>query len=106
MDLFLDTFPYNGHTTTSEAIRRGVPTVTLSGNSFTSRVAGSLLQEIGLENLISSNIDEYISIACEIASNKDKFLNIKKKLKQNSNRLFNPKKYTKDLEEIYESLVF
>ena len=106
MDLFLDTFPYNGHTTTSEAIRRGVPTVTLSGNSFTSRVAGSLLQEIGLENLISSNIDEYISIACEIASNKDKFLYIKRKLKQNSNRLFNPKKYTKDLEEIYESLVF
>ena len=64
MDLSLDTFPYNGHTTTSEAIRSGVPPITMAGNSFTSRVAGSLLNGIGLNELISTNIKEYISLAC------------------------------------------
>lgn len=105
MDLFLDTFPYNGHTTTSEAIRMGVPTITLCGGSFTSRVAASLLSQIGLKSLISYSIEEYIKIACEIAKNKNKHQNIKEKIKLNSQRLFNPKKYTKDLEKIYENLV-
>ncbi len=105
MDLSLDTFPYNGHTTTSEAIRCGVPTVTLSGESFASRVSASLLHEIGLESLISRNIEDYIKIACEIASNRNKYQSLKKKLKENNKRLFNSKKYTQDLEKIYENLV-
>ena len=105
MDLFLDTFPYNGHTTVSEAIRRGVPTLTLSGNSFASRVASSLLNSMELKILISNNIKEYISIACEMASNKEKYNSIKNKLVKNRGILFDSKKYTKDLEKIYESLV-
>ena len=105
MDLSLDTFPYNGHTTTSEAIRSGVPTITMAGNSFTSRVAGSLLNGIGLNELISTNIKEYISLACELASNKSKYQSIKKKLEENSKILFDSEKYTKDLENIYENLV-
>ena len=50
MDLFLDTFPYNGHTTVIEAIRRKVPTNNINGWSFASRVAGSILNAIGLKN--------------------------------------------------------
>lgn len=105
MDLSLDTFPYNGHTTTSEAIRCGVPTVTLSGESFTSRVSASLLHEIGLESLISRNIEDYIKIACEVASNRNKYQSLKKRVKENNKRLFSSKKYTNDLEKIYENLV-
>ena len=105
MDLFLDTFPYNAHTTAMEALRRGVPTLTIMGNTFASRVAGSLLSALGLNYLICSNINSYIETACEVASNKKSYRDIKLKLLKNIDNLSNSKKYTKDLENIYTKLV-
>ena len=67
--IFLDTFPYNGHTTVIEAIRRKVPTLTLMGESFASRVAGSILNAIGLEELISTDIEDYLNKAVELSQN-------------------------------------
>ena len=55
IDLFLDTFPYNAHTTAREAIKMKVPVITIIGESFVSRVSGSLLSNIGLEKLIVNN---------------------------------------------------
>ncbi|MEY3579393.1 MAG: hypothetical protein RI984_497 [Pseudomonadota bacterium] len=58
-DVFLDTFPYNGHTTASDALLAGVPVVTLTGNSFASRVATSLLHDMGRADWCTTNIEEY-----------------------------------------------
>ena len=62
-DLLLDTFPYGGHTLTSDALWAGTPVVTRSGDSFASRVAGSLLRAVGLEQLVARSAEEYRHIA-------------------------------------------
>jgi predicted O-linked N-acetylglucosamine transferase (SPINDLY family) len=58
-DLFLDTFPYNQHSTARDALRAGLPVLTLAGQTFASRVAGSLLRQIGLHDLISESLTDY-----------------------------------------------
>lgn len=106
-DLFLDTFPYNAHTTASDAIRMGVPVLTLTGKSFASRVAMTLLKNLNLPELITYNIHDYIDLAIEIGLNNDKFKTIKNKLeksKANSN-IFNSLRYTQNLENLYLELL-
>ena len=107
IDLFLDTFPYNAHTTAGEAIRMGVPVLTKIGKSFASRVASSLLKNVGLEELITNNDDDYIKIAIKIATDKKKLWSLKNHLNKNDNteKLFNSKKFTKDLEKIYKNVM-
>ena len=81
MDLFLDTFPYNAHTTASEAIRSEVPIITMMGESFASRVCGSLLSSIEMNNLITKDLNEYENLAVEMAKNEFFYNEFKKKLK-------------------------
>jgi predicted O-linked N-acetylglucosamine transferase (SPINDLY family) len=69
--LFLDTFPYNGHTTAGDALSAGLPVVTLCGNSFASRVAGSLMYDIGVNDLVSDNLQQYHDKALMFATNQD-----------------------------------
>jgi protein O-GlcNAc transferase len=92
-DLFLDTYPYNAHTTASDALWAGVPIVTKSGNSFASRVAGSLLCEAGLNELITENDLDY-----EITS--VKYFSRKEKESHNyySEKLYNSNIFTKSIE--------
>jgi predicted O-linked N-acetylglucosamine transferase (SPINDLY family) len=66
-DLFLDTFPYNAHTTASDALWMGLPVVTCAGRSFASRVAGSLLHAVGLSELITGDVAEYERLALALA---------------------------------------
>ena len=63
-NLFLDTFPYNAHSTAIDSIWAGVPIVTLTGKSFTSRVVASLLNTLNLKYLISYNLDSYAKKSC------------------------------------------
>ncbi|MDC0428847.1 tetratricopeptide repeat protein [Candidatus Pelagibacter sp.] len=107
IDLFLDTFPYNAHTTASEAIRAGVPILTLKGKSFHSRVASSILINIGLENLIVSNLKDYETKAISLAKNYKEIESLKKHLAQEKNlsKLFDSKVFTKDLEKIYKKII-
>jgi protein O-GlcNAc transferase len=86
-DLFLDTFPYNGHTTCSDALLAGLPVVTLSGGSFSSRVAESLLTDTGLSHLVTRSYSEYALKALELYSDKNLRINISAELtkKINSN---------------------
>ena len=107
IDLFLDTFPYNAHTTASEAIRAGVPILTLRGKSFPSRVASSILTNVGLESLISKNLKDYEKKAISLVKNDNEISNLKKHLKQKSNlnKLFNNKVFTKDIEKIYKEIL-
>jgi protein O-GlcNAc transferase len=68
IDIGLDTFPYNGTTTTCEAIWMGVPVITLAGNIHASRVGMSLLTNIGLRELVAETYDEYLAIAVNLAN--------------------------------------
>jgi len=103
-DLFLDTFNYNAHTTTSDALWAGLPVVTKMGQGFAARVAGSLLNAIGLPELITINEEDYEALILELATNPTKLPKIKKKLVANrlTQPLFNTEMYTKHLENGYQ----
>ena len=66
-DLFLDTFPVNAHTTASDALWAGCPLLTLAGETFVSRVAGSLLRTLGLPELIATSLQDYEATALRLA---------------------------------------
>ena len=102
-DLFLDTFPYNAHTTCSDSIWAGVPLLTIEGQSFQSRVAASLLKTSGLDELIAKNEDDYIKKAVYIAKNEDYLNSLKNKLKnsRDTNPLFDTKTFTKNIEKAF-----
>ena len=103
-DLFLDTFPYNAHTTCNDSIWAGVPVLTKIGKSFHSRVASSLLKTSGLEELITHSDEEYVSKAVKIANDEKYLIQLKNKLNsfRDINPLFDSKLYTKNLEQAYE----
>jgi predicted O-linked N-acetylglucosamine transferase (SPINDLY family) len=100
--LFLDTFPYNAHTTASDALWSGLPVVTRIGNSFASRVAASLLTAVGLPELITHTIEEYESLVISLANNPERLSALRRKLKDNikTHRLFDMKKFMSEYEAI------
>ena len=102
-DLFLDSYPCCGHTTASDALWVGLPLITIKGKTFASRVASSLLNNIGLDEMITSSLDEYYYLACDLISNEDRLFSIKNKLKENKLKksLFNSEEYARDLERAY-----
>ena len=102
-DLFLDTFPYNAHTTASDVLYAGVPLLTLRGKSFASRVAASLLNAIDVPELITSSQAEYEQLAIELASDAKKLGIIKNKIIEGvkSSSLFNTKEFARDIEAGY-----
>ena len=71
IDLYLDTFPYNSHTSASDAIWAHCPVLTKSGDTFSSRVAGSILTEIGCSELIVDSDESYVNEAIRYASDKE-----------------------------------
>lgn len=103
-DLFLDTLPYNAHTTASDALWAGLPVLTLSGDSFASRVAASLLHAIKLPELITRTEQEYEKKALELATNPDLMKQIKNKLAKNRlvTPLFNTQLFTEHIQKAYE----
>ena len=105
-DLFLDTFPYNAHVTASDAIRMGIPILTLTGNSFASRVGASILSCIGIKELITRNKREYQELGIELALNTNKLYKIKKRLRDSLSKssLYDSHLFTKNLENIYFNL--
>ena len=102
-DLFLDTHIYNAHTTGMDALKASLPILTLMGESFASRVAASLLNSIGLPELITKSQKEYEDLAIELATNQEKFRKIKAKLISNRSTkpLFNTLLFTQKLEDSY-----
>ncbi|MBU3560794.1 O-linked N-acetylglucosamine transferase, SPINDLY family protein [Polynucleobacter hallstattensis] len=102
-DLFLDTFPYNAHTTTSDALWSGLPVLTLMGETFASRVAASLLNAIGLSELITNTQEEYEVMAIDLAMDRKKLADIKLKLSNNrlTTPLFNTPLFSRNLEAAY-----
>jgi len=105
-DLFLDTLPYNAHTTASDALWAGLPVLTQIGQSFAARVAASLLNAVGLSELITHSQEEYEALAVELALDRDKLLGIKEKLEKNrlTTPLFDSTLFTRHLEAAYEAM--
>jgi protein O-GlcNAc transferase len=101
-DLFLDTSPYNAHTTASDALWSGLPILTLTGVSFASRVSASLLSTFGLFELISNSPSDYITKAINLAKNKEDYQIIKSKLSAISNSpLFDTPSFAKNIESAF-----
>ena len=102
-DLFIDTYPYTGHTTSSDALWTGLPVVTKIGNSFCSRVSASILNSLDLNELIAKNDSEYKKLIIDLSNDEKKLISIKEKIIKNisTKPLFNSKLYTKDLEKSY-----
>lgn len=101
--LVLDTLPYCAHTTASDALWAGTPVLTRPGNTFAGRVAASLLNAIGLPELITHSSEEYEVLACELAGNPRRLQEIKTKLARNREEmpLFDTARMTRNLESAY-----
>tara|TARA_B100000035_G_scaffold209093_1_gene178793 strand:- start:54 stop:2009 length:1956 start_codon:yes stop_codon:yes gene_type:complete len=105
-DIFLDTFPYNSHSTIYDYLRANLPMIIMEGNSFPSRVGSSIYSSLELSELVAKNYTEYEDIAVELSKKKEKLLGLKTKIKTliKEHYLFNSKKFTLDLEEIYSKI--
>ncbi len=102
-DLFLDTLPYNAHTTASDALWAGLPVLTCLGNTFAGRVAASLLKAIGLPEMITTTLDDYESLALKLARDPGALAAIAKKLRDHRDTypLFDTERFTRHLEAAY-----
>ena len=105
-DLFLDTLPYNAHTTASDALWAGLPVLTCKGNTFAGRVAASLLQAIDLPELISHDWREYQSLAIKLATDPALLGGIRQKLAANRDTtpLFDTALFCRNLEAVYTGM--
>ena len=82
-DLFLDTLPYNAHTTASDALWAGLPLVTCAGRSFASRVAASLLGAVGLPELVTTSLRDYRDLALDLARDPARLADLRSRLAAN-----------------------
>ena len=102
-DLFLDTWPYNAHATASDALWVGCPVLTLPGETFASRVAGSLLKALGLSELIAESPACYEELAISLAKSPERLRSIRDQLHQarETKGLFDPTRFARNLEQAY-----
>ena len=107
VDLMLDTFPYNGHTTTCQALWMGVPVVTRSGDSFRSRVGHTIMQHMNLMELVAGSWQEYHDIAVGMAADLPKLRNLRSTLRQKmiASPLCDAAGFTRSLEQAFTEMV-
>jgi predicted O-linked N-acetylglucosamine transferase (SPINDLY family) len=105
-DLFLDTLPYNAHTTASDALWAGLPVLTCRGNTFPGRVAASLLNAIGLPELVTQSLEDYEALALKLARDSAMLTEIKAKLARNRDicPLFDTARFTRHIEAAYTTM--
>jgi predicted O-linked N-acetylglucosamine transferase (SPINDLY family) len=105
-DIFLDTMPYNAHTTASDALWSEVPVVTCAGHTFAARVATSLVSAVGLPELSTANLQEYEKLAIDLAQDRDRLRNLKAMLAaaRSSSPLFNARRLVRHVERAYEMM--
>lgn len=103
IDLCLDSFPYTGHTTTSDALWMGVPVVTQQGDGFAARVAASLLRAVGLPDLVTHDAASYEALALSLARDQARIATLKAHLEQvrETAPLFDTPTFTRHLERAY-----
>jgi predicted O-linked N-acetylglucosamine transferase (SPINDLY family) len=103
-DLFLDTLPYNAHTTASDALWAGLPVLTCMGSTFAGRVAASLLMAVGLDELVTQSLPEYEALAARLAHEPSYLASLRERLARNrgSSALFDTSRVTRQIESAYE----
>lgn len=101
-DLFLDTLPYNAHTTATEALWAGVPVVSAPGRGFAGRVGASVLKAAGLDELICAGLDDYSERALQLARQSERLQTLRTQLDERRSTLpiFDTQSYTRDLEAL------
>ncbi len=106
VDIGLDPFPFNGHTTTCDCLWQGVPVVTLSGNAYASRFGGSGLVTLGLDELIARTPEQYLEIAGGLAGNLDRLAQLRGGLRERMSRspLLDFQAFTRNLEIEYRRM--
>jgi predicted O-linked N-acetylglucosamine transferase (SPINDLY family) len=102
-DLFLDTLPYNAHTTASDALWAGLPLLTCKGEAFAGRVAASILHAVGLPELVACSLAEYEALAHKLATDPALLASLRDKLKDNRNSapLFDSERFRRNIEAAY-----
>jgi predicted O-linked N-acetylglucosamine transferase (SPINDLY family) len=105
-DLFIDSMPYNAHTTASDALWAGLPIVTCAGRTFASRVAGSLLHAVGLPELVTQRLDEYETLAVALALAPGELRALRHRLEQrgHASPLFDTDRFCRHLERAYRTM--
>jgi predicted O-linked N-acetylglucosamine transferase (SPINDLY family) len=105
-DLFLDSLPYNAHTTASDALWAGLPVLTCTGEGFASRVAASVLTAIELPELIAASADHYEELAVHLATHPERLTLIKQRLADNrlTTPLFDVERYTRNIETAFTKI--
>ncbi len=106
VDIALDPFPYNGCTTTCDALWMGVPVITLAGAMANGRMGVSLLSNLGLTRLIAANAEEYVRIAVELAADRGELAALRAGLRplMAASSLCDPKTYAQGVEAAYRSM--
>jgi predicted O-linked N-acetylglucosamine transferase (SPINDLY family) len=106
-DLFLDTAPYNAGTTASNALWAGLPVITCSGETFSSRMAGSLLTALDVPELITYTLEDYYQLAYKLATNHEKRNNLYQKIIANKSTalLFDSTRFVLSLEKAYHDMI-
>ena len=106
-DVFLDTAPYNAHTTAADALMAGLPVVTWLGNAFPSRVAASLLRAIGMPELVTNSLDDYEALVLKLLHDAALLADTKARLAANrhTHALFDTARFSRNLEAAYLHLM-
>ena len=99
----MDTLPYNAHTTASDALWAGLPVVTCLGRAFAGRVAGSLLNAVGLPELVTRSFEDYEALALQLATNPAVLSDVRAKLARNRTTapLFDTDRFRRHVESAY-----
>ena len=105
-DLFLDTLPFNGGATASDALWAGLPVLTCAGQVYAARMAGSLLHAVGLPELVTDSLGDYEELAVQLARDAKRLRETKAKLERNrlSMPLFDTGRFTRNLEAAYAAM--
>ncbi|MEQ1824715.1 MAG: tetratricopeptide repeat protein [Pirellula sp.] len=105
-DLFLDSYPYNAHTTCSDSLLGGCPVLTLAGESFSSRVAASLLQSVKLPELITTNLESYCDLAKSLAADREQLAELRKRLRfhRDASPLFKMEIFARNIEAAFQQM--
>jgi predicted O-linked N-acetylglucosamine transferase (SPINDLY family) len=105
-DLFLDSLPYNAHTTASDSLWAGLPLLTCRGKTFPGRVAASLLHAVGMPELVTESLEDYQALALKLAGDPAQLQSLRQKLARNrlASPLFDTDRFRRNLESAYASM--
>ena len=106
IDLGLDTFPYNGHTTSLDALWMGVPVISLCGSTAVSRAGLSLMTNVGLQELIAETPERFVQIAVDLAKDRERLTGLRSGLRTRMQRspLMDAARFARNMEHAYQTM--